>query len=276
MEPSEEVDRDVWQHVEQSTVVEEKECEEKRGLTFQSNVLEAEGDTAFDLGDLYHLDITVALTETESGEVDSEFNDALTEIEGKKSFPCSKCDKVCKSKGGLTKHTNSKHCDVVCSETDLASDQASSPLCKDTMSSIVESIKANLIEENLYGTEINTSLNTVSSGEALLEALLPLYETFCQKKNHDKLLESFYGLIPRSCELLNCEDFRVSNLIMIHIPDHLVGFYNVSQTSHVEQAASKPVPEIRLNVDLCPTLLGMLFLNYFKQTNERLDDKMTS
>ena len=112
------------------------------------------------------------------------------------------------------------------------------------MSSIVESIKANLIEEILYGTEINTSLNTVSSGEALLEALLPLYETFCQKKNQDKLLESFYLLIPRSCELLNCEDLRVANLIMIHIPDHLVGFYNVSQTSHVEQAASKPIPEI--------------------------------
>ena len=35
MEPSEEVDHDVWQHVEQSTVIEEKECEEKRGLTFQ-------------------------------------------------------------------------------------------------------------------------------------------------------------------------------------------------------------------------------------------------
>lgn len=39
-------------------------------------------DSAFDLSDLYHLDITVALTETKSVEVDSEFNDALTEIEG--------------------------------------------------------------------------------------------------------------------------------------------------------------------------------------------------
>ena len=44
MEPNEEFNNDVWQHVEQSTVVEEEECEKKRGLTFQSNVLEAEGD----------------------------------------------------------------------------------------------------------------------------------------------------------------------------------------------------------------------------------------
>ena len=56
-------------------------------------------------------------------------------------------------------------------------------------------------------------------------------ENFHRKENQDKLLEDFYELIPRSCELLNCEDFRVTNLIMIHVPDHLVGFYNVSQVA---------------------------------------------
>ena len=74
-----------------------------------------------------------------------------------------------------------------------------------------------------------------------MSSVLPLYETFCQKKkNQDKLLESFYGLIPQSCELLNCEDFRSANLMM-HIPDHLVGFYNISHLRHTEKATSKPV-----------------------------------
>lgn len=60
-------------------------------------------------------------------------------------------------------------------------------------------------------------------------AILPLYENFYRKKNRDKLLKDFYELIHRSCELLNSEDVRVTNLVMIHVPDHLVGFYNVSQ-----------------------------------------------
>ena len=151
--------------------------------------------------------------------MDSVFIDALTEIEGKNTFPCSKCNKVCKSKGGLTKHTNSKHRDDIGSPE---TDQTLTPLCKDTISSIVESIKTKLIEENLYGTQINTSLNRVSSSEVLFNVLLNLYETFCQKKNQDKLLESFYSLIPQLCELLNCEDFRAATLVMIHIPDHLI------------------------------------------------------
>ena len=84
-------------------------------------------------------------------------------------------------------------------------------------------------------------MKTASASEALFEALLPLYENFHRKKNQDKLLEDFYELIPRSCELLNCEDFRVTNLIMIHVPDHLVGFYNVSQVADTGESKSTPV-----------------------------------
>jgi hypothetical protein len=34
--------------------------------------------------------------------------------------------------------------------------------------------------------------------------------------------------MPQSTQLLNCEDYKAANLIMIHIPDHLVGFYNIN------------------------------------------------
>lgn len=126
-----------------------------------------------DVGDLYDMDIAVHLTETDSGEVDKEFIDALIEIEGQTSFPCSKCDKICKSKGGLTRHTNSKH------RNETVLNQIKTPLCKDTVASIVETIKTNIIKENLYGDEINANLKTVSSNEALFNVLLPIYETFC-------------------------------------------------------------------------------------------------
>ena len=98
---------------------------------------------------------------------------------------------------------------------------------QDTVASVVETIKKNIIKEDIYSEEINMILKTASASEALFEAVLPLQKY--RKKNQDKLLTDLYELIPRLHELLNCEDFRVRNLIMIHVPHHLVGFYNVSQ-----------------------------------------------
>ena len=52
--------------------------------------------------------ISIALAETEDDEVVAEFN----EIEGNKSFLCVECNKVCKSKGELTRHIKSKYADA--------------------------------------------------------------------------------------------------------------------------------------------------------------------
>ena len=82
--------------------------------------------------DTYQLNLSVVVTETDSEEIESEFSDALTEIHGEKSFPCTLCDKLCKSKGGLTRHTNSKHSTVV---------QPDSSFCMDTLASMIEKIK---------------------------------------------------------------------------------------------------------------------------------------
>ena len=75
---------------------------------------EAEGsswqfETDHQTDDSYNFAVSIAVTETETEEVSAEFSDALIEIDGMKSFSCSQCDKVCKSKGGLTRHTKSKH-----------------------------------------------------------------------------------------------------------------------------------------------------------------------
>lgn len=57
------------------------------------------------------------------------------------------CDKICKSKSGLT-----------------------TGLSQDTVASIVETIKKNIIKENIYGEEIKTTLKTASASEALFKA----------------------------------------------------------------------------------------------------------
>ena len=113
------------------------------------------------------------------------------------------------------------------------------------MASIIESIKVKLQEENLCGTEIMASLATVSSTDVLFDALQPLYTTFCRKNNRDKCLECFYGLIPCSCDLLNCDNYKVANLVFIHIPEHLVGFYNTSLAS--KESSSKASAPVQLD-----------------------------
>ena len=59
---------------------------------------DSEGEIS-DVGDLYHMNISVDLanrdlTEADVTEVDQEFINALVEIEGQKEFPCTKCDKL--------------------------------------------------------------------------------------------------------------------------------------------------------------------------------------
>ena len=210
---------------------------------FITEVLEREDEDIFSpddatAEDFYSFDVSVALTEIQSDEVDAEFAEAIQEIDGERVFPCSQCEKVCKSKGGLTRHTRSKH-------PDNKQEKTCAVLTKEAMALIVESIKLKLIEDNLYGTDIMDSLATVSFTDALYVALLPLYTIFCRKNNQDKLLECFYGLIPRSCELLKCENHKVANLVMIHIPQHLVGFHNTSAAN--EEASKKDSTQTQLD-----------------------------
>ena len=182
-----------------------------------------QGESSFDEKTVeYNMNIAIDIVETDYQEVENEFVDSIVEIEGSKAFPCSKCGKICKSKGGLTKHTNSKH-------GDISPQLNTTPLCLDTLKSIVDTIKRNIVAEKLYGDEIDSVVNKISATELLLKEVLPLYTKFCRNKNQDKLLESFYGLMLNSSTLLNCKDSRVANLVMIHVPDHLVGFANLGQ-----------------------------------------------
>ena len=185
-------------NVEIGQHLEEKIAEQAEERRLDSMEYESEGDIE---GDAYYMNVTVDFTmaETDNTEVEQEFIDALVEIEGQKAFPCTQCNKICKSKGGLTRHTNSKHRDE--SQSADAECIVNTGLSQDTVASIVETIMGNITKENIYGEEINTVLKTASASEALFKAILPLYQTFYKKKNQDKLLEDFYGLIPRSCEL---------------------------------------------------------------------------
>ena len=98
--------------------------------------------------DTYQLNLSIVVTETDSEEIESEFSDALTEIHGEKSFPCTLCDKLCESKGGLTRHTNSKHSTVV---------QPDSSFCMDTLASIIETRDPRIVQSFTSQTSVTVS-----------------------------------------------------------------------------------------------------------------------
>ena len=216
----EKTEGELLQSQEPNVALESEKGAEKLGLNSELDIK----DECF-VDDVYKLNISVLVAETDTPETADAFNDAMLEMEGKKSFHCDVCSKVCKSKGGLTRHHNSKHAGDTSAKIHDENNTATA-LDQSAVDGFVERIKTRIIEEGLYGEEINVALKKVTSTPKLHQALLPLYQTFCKKKNQDNLLKVFFGLIPRSCELLNCNDFRIANLIMIQLPDFLVGHYN--------------------------------------------------
>ncbi len=157
----------------------------------QESLLESTCESKDEDYDTFNLNISLAIVDSETDEVDEEFLEALTEIEGKKSFPCPNCTKVCESKGGLNKHKNLK------------------------------SEPGNTDNENCL-----------------------------------KLLEEFYGLIHNASKYLNCPDSKAASLIMIEIPDRLVGFFKVCQTR--EEARFKPAAAMKSDIKLDPSEHGPL------------------
>ena len=57
----------------------------------------------------FNFEIAIAVLEEDEEDMETYFVKSVSEIGGKKQFPCDSCDKVCKSKGGLTRHVNAKH-----------------------------------------------------------------------------------------------------------------------------------------------------------------------
>ena len=134
------------------------------------------------------------------------------------------------------------------------------------MESIVGLIIVKLKEDNLHGAEIMDSLSAVSSTDALFNALSPLYAMFCRKNNQDKLLECFYGLIPCLCKLSCCGNYKVTNLVMIHIPEHLIAFYNTCPAN--EEASSNPSTPAQLHQAECGPLCYVAGYNCFSVTKK--------
>ena len=107
------VDPYYFDQIEEISTAEDDKIQEEHDLVADLDEASTSGslfeDPSEAFSDEYQLHLTIDVTEIEGEEIENEFNDALIEIAGMKSFPCSQCENVFKSKGGLTRHTNSKH-----------------------------------------------------------------------------------------------------------------------------------------------------------------------
>ena len=142
-----------------------------------------------------------------------------------KTFPCGLCSKICKSKGGLTLHTRAKHGE----KTPVI--KSVSPMTSDVVREIVCKAAQSVIKSKLYGEKITKLISEadLKPSDLLVSSLSTLYDGYCEKLDRDKLLKNFYKLIPESAKMFQTTSKEMNapayNLLMIHIPDLVVGFY---------------------------------------------------
>ena len=142
-----------------------------------------------------------------------------------KKYPCGLCSTVCKSKAGLTLHTRAKHRD----RTPVT--KSISPIDAQIVSEIVSQAEKSVVKSKLYGDSVTKLISEaeLKPSELLVESLLSLYEEYCERLDKDKLLKNFYRHMLKSAEMFTTNSQQMYpaayNLIMVHIPDLLVGFY---------------------------------------------------
>ena len=183
-------------------------------------------ETSSNEGDIMEAMVN-ALAEESDQNIDLEecVNEGVDECNLTKSFPCGLCSKVCKSKGGLTLHTRAKHGEKT------AVTKSVSPLTSKVVSEIVDKATKSVVDSKLYGESMSKLLDEpeLKPSEDLVKHLETLYDQYCEKLDRDKLLKNFYKLMSESEKMFITKSKNMTvpayNLILIQIPDLLVGFY---------------------------------------------------
>ena len=200
----------------------------------------------------YNFEIALSFIDENEAAMEEEIADAVSEISGEKNFPCESCDKICKSKGGLTRHKNAKHGNISTAGKDNGSSSNIS-LTKEDLKSIVDKVKKKIKDDTFWDSEMTSNMASITSNDSLYNEILPIYERFRRKLNQDSFLTDFYELIPNSSCLLQSENEQLCSLIMILIPDHLVslskGVSNINYQEPAIASTSSVQTEISSRLD---------------------------
>ena len=154
----------------------------------------------------------------------------MFQVEGRNQFPCDFCDKVCKSKGGLTRHRRSKHT----AEQGQSSRAVPEPLqvvSSEKVKELIGDIGKHLTDEKLYKKEDIAEVLKLQPTDSFVKFPNSILSKFKNRKNHNKLLQQFYGKTNAHWEeyFHPCKAQKIVFLMLIHLPERLVAFLEDSQ-----------------------------------------------
>ena len=147
-------------------------------------------------------------------------------MEGKKQFPCSK---VCKSKGGLTKHQQSKHVEQL-GESSSSSNLDRNVISLEKICSVIRDIGRHSVDEKLYKEDRTAEIFKLHLSESFVSFVNQSLWKF-KRRNEDNFLREFYGN-----SYANWREYfhpygeqKMVFLMLIHLPQCLIGFLEDGQ-----------------------------------------------
>ena len=160
---------------------------------------EIEKDDLYLLVDALHKDLNFFV---DNEEFANDVNDAVDEIEIRQQHPCPKCEKICKSKGGLTRHIRAKY------EIKLNESTTKFLHMKDVENMFAKATAK--ITEDLYGETVCICKNLKPS-PLCVDRMDKLCRQFIKKSDQDCLVHRLYKLLADKQEELVVISLRNDN-----------------------------------------------------------------
>ena len=141
---------------------------------------------------------------------------------------------MCKSKGGLTRHKQSKHPDEN-GESSVAVSANSTIIDSDKVHALMSNTGQYLGNEKIYKQSDTEAVKKLEPSETFAKFLNGILSKFMRRKNHSKLLKEFYGKTNTNWEeYFPSNDQKIVFLMFIHLPGCLVNLIEESLAENVE------------------------------------------
>ena len=116
-------------------------------------------------------------------------------VDATNEFSCPQCNKICKSKGGLTRHTKAKHDNQ---EKESSVSSIKSDLKFDVLTESFNHAKGSLLTDECYPESIRMKVGTYAAPSENLYSLYkdvsPLYHEFMKSGNMEIFMQIFMAV----------------------------------------------------------------------------------
>lgn len=136
---------------------------------------------------------------------------------------------MCKSKGGLTRHTRSKHLTVESKTTTSKSKHESKKqiptyVSEESVLTLIREIGKYLTDEKIYPSKQVADVFTLKPTQSFLQDVNALLHKFHRKKDRDKFMKEFFGKMYGSWKdyFHSCNDHKVAFLMLVNLPERLL------------------------------------------------------